>query len=60
MSVKEMIEASGYSGNLVVEGGESVGFSCFKLGEKENIVDTSLGDGTHILILRNCGPIFEI
>ena len=44
MSVKEMIEASGYSGNFVVEGGGGKSWLLVvsKLGEKKILIDTSL------------------
>ena len=54
MSAKEMIEASSYSGNLVVEGdgGKSWLLVVSKLGEKKILIDTSLfrGWGTYFNI----------
>lgn len=54
MSAKEMIEASSYSGNLVVEGdgGKSWLLVVSKLGEKKILIDTSL--------LRGWGTYFNI
>lgn len=64
MSAKEMIEASSYSGNLVVEGdgGKSWLLVVSKLGEKKILIDTSLfrGWGTYFNITGIVAIFFGI